>query len=101
MNFDDDGEPTGIVDIPSERLVRFTFRQEGDNYEGVSLLRSAYKHRRYKDQLYKFDAVKHERQSVGIPVIYPASGAKDTDLDIAQDIVENIRANESGGIIMP
>lgn len=101
MNFDDDGEPTGIVDIPSERLVRFTFRQEGDNYEGVSLLRSAYKHRRYKDQLYKFDAVKHERQSVGIPVIYPASGAKDSDLDIAQDIVENIRANESGGIIMP
>lgn len=65
------------------------------------MLRSAYKHRRYKDQLYKFDAVKHERQSVGIPVIYPASGAKDADLDIAETIGENIRANEQGAIVMP
>lgn len=97
----EDAVPVWCVDIPAEKLVLFTFRQEGDNYEGVSILRSAYKHRRYKDNLYKFDAVKHERQSVWIPVIYPAENASEEDIEIAKNIVKNIRANEEGWIVMP
>lgn len=99
--YSDDDTPNWYVDIPAEKLVLFTFRQEGDNYEGVSILRSAYKHRRYKDNLYKFDAVKHERQSVWIPVIYPAEWATEDDLAIAETIVKNIRANEEWWIVMP
>lgn len=98
---DEDNIAEWFVDIPAEKLVLFTFRQEGDNYEGVSILRSAYKHRRYKDNLYKFDAVKHERQSVWIPVIRPAENASELDIEKAKEIVKNIRANEEGGIVMP
>lgn len=98
---DDDDSMDLFVSIPTEKILLFTFRQEGDNYEWVSVLRSAYKHRRYKEELYKFDAVKHERQSVGIPVIYPAEWATDEDLAIAEEISMNIRANEQSAIVMP
>lgn len=99
---DDESYKTNwFVDIPAEKLLIFTFRQEGDNYEGVSILRSSYKNRRYKEELYKFDAVKHERQSVGVPVIRPGDGATPEDIALCEEIVENIRANEAGGIVMP
>lgn len=89
------------VEIPSDKLVIFSYKKEGDNYEGVSLLRPAYKHFHIKDQLYKFDAVKHERQSVGIPVIYMPSDADDEDRAEAQTIVDNVRSTEQTGVVMP
>lgn len=103
LQFSDDVEyeKNWFVDIPAEKLLIFTFRQEGDNYEGVSILRSSYKHRRFKEELYKFDAVKHERQSVWIPIIRPWSQATDEDIALCEEIVENIRANESWWIVMP
>ena len=52
------------ISIPAEKLVIFTNRKEGSNPEGRSVLRSAYKHWYYKDNLYSFDGVKHERLSV-------------------------------------
>lgn len=87
--------------IPAEKLVRFTFRQEGDNYEGTSVLRSAYKHWYIKDTLYKLDAVKHERQSVWIPVLKIPKGATDTDKQEAENIMENLRSTEQTYVILP
>jgi len=89
------------VGIPAEKLVIFTFRKEGDNYNGVSALRSAHRHYFYKDNFYKFDAIKHERQSVGVPIIYLPSGATDEDKAQAKIIVENIRTTQQTGIVMP
>lgn len=89
------------IDIPLEKLVIFSFRKEGKNYEGTSILRSAYKHWYIKDKLYKFDAVRHERQSVGIPIIYlPKSASEDDKLEAAR-IVRNVRSTEQTGIVMP
>lgn len=51
--------------------------------------------------MYKFDAVRHERQSVGIPVIYLPAGASPEDKAEAQRIVANIRASEQTGVVMP
>ena len=97
------GENKGqtTANIPAEKLVLFTWRKEGNNYEGVSLLRSAYKHWHFKDTFYKFDAVRQERQAVGIPVVYIPSGADDADKEEAKRIVENIRSTEHSGIVMP
>lgn len=92
---------TSTPSIPAEKLVRFTFRQEGDNYEGVSVLRSAYKHWYIKDTLYKLDAVKHERQSVGIPVLKIPKGASDNDKKEAENIMENLRSTEQTYVILP
>lgn len=89
------------VSIPAQKLVIFTNRREGDNYEWVSVLRSAYKHRYIKDKLYKFDAIRHERQGVGIPVMYLPKNATQKDKEVANSIVKNIRATEQTGIVMP
>ena len=89
------------VSIPAAKILLFSFRREGENYEGVSVLRSAYKHWYFKDSMYRFDAVRHERQSVGIPVIYLPDQATDQDKTEAKAIVANIRANEQAGIVMP
>lgn len=89
------------VSIPAEKLLVFSYRREGDNYEGTSVLRSAYKSYFIKDALYKFDAVRHERQSVGIPIIYLPDGASDDDKAEALQIVTNIRSTEQTGIVMP
>jgi len=89
------------VSIPAEKLLIFSYRREGDNYAGISVLRSAYKHWYIKDKLYKFDAVRHERQSVGIPVITLPDGASDTDRTEALTIVTNIRSTEQTGIVLP
>jgi len=94
-----DGEKE--VDIPSHNLVIFTHKKEGENHEGVSLLRPAYKHWHIKSNLYKFDAVKHERAAVGIPVMYMPSTASQADRAAAQDIVDNVRISEQVGIVIP
>jgi phage gp29-like protein len=92
---------TSTPSIPAEKLVRFTFRQEGDNYEGTSVLRSAYKHWYIKDTLYKLDAVKHERQSVWIPVLKIPKGATAADKMEAENIMENLRSTEQTYVILP
>lgn len=92
---------TSTPSIPAEKLLRFTFRQEGDNFAGVSVLRSAYKHWYIKDTLYKLDAVKHERQSVWIPVLKIPKGATQADKDEAALIMENLRSTEQTYVILP
>lgn len=98
-----DGVSAGsnTTSIPAEKLLIFSFRREGDNYAGTSVLRSAYKSFYIKDSLYKFDSVRHERQSVGIPVIYLPENATPDDKAEALQIVTNIRSTEQSGIVMP
>jgi hypothetical protein len=85
-------------EIPLAKLVVFTNEKEGDNLAGTALLRSAYKHYFMKDQLYRIDAVKHER-GAGILKIYcpsdPASLAK------AAEIGENFNVNEQAYLALP
>ena len=89
------------ISIPMQKLLLFSFRKEGKNYEWASILRSAYKHWYIKDKLYKFDAIRHERQSVGIPIIYLPKNSTPEDKLEAQRIVRNIRSTEQTGIVMP
>jgi len=55
------------ISIPVEKLLVFTNEKEGSNFEGVSILRSAYKHWYYKDNLYRIDGIAAERHAVGVP----------------------------------
>lgn len=81
--------------IPLNKLIVFTNEQEGDNYEGRSILRAAYKHWYYKDKLYQIDAVGAERQALGVvEIIYP-KGANDKAKNDAKAVAMNLRANES------
>ena len=94
-------ENSTMPSIPEKKLLRFTFRQEGDNYEGRSVLRSAYKHWYIKDTLYKLDAVRHERLSIGIPVVTLPKNPSDEDKLEAELIAANIRSTEQSYVIKP
>lgn len=80
--------------IPIERLVRFTNEQEGDNYEGISLLRTSYKNWKIKDSLYKIDAVGHEKHALGVLEITYPKGTSAPDIAKAHRAARNMRANE-------
>lgn len=91
----------GTFEIPMEKLVIFVNQKEGDNWEGVSILRSAYKHWFIKDKLYMIDAMATERQGLGIPYAEAPSGATPQDEDKIEEILKNMRANEKGYIMYP
>lgn len=89
------------VSIPLDKLVVFTNEQEGDNFEGVSILRAAYKHWYYKDKLYQIDAIGHERQALGVIKVKHPKNAPQAQLDIAHAAARNLRANEEAYIDEP
>jgi hypothetical protein len=89
------------VTIPRNKLLIFSFDKEGGNIEGISVLRSAYKHWYYKDNLYKIDAIQKERHGIGIPVITLPLGFKDADKKLADELGRNLRTNERAHIVLP
>ena len=94
------GDNARNVTIPASKLLRFTYRQEGSNFEGRSLLRDVYKHWWYKDTLYKLDAINTERMG-GIPFARMKSSAPKAVVDTVKDIVKAFRANEEAGFVLP
>lgn len=90
-----------FVDIPARKLITFHRRMEGQNYESVSLLRSAYKHWFYKVQFEKVESVGIERNAVIPPVISLPEGFTSDDVLQAQAIGANIRANMQMAVTLP
>lgn len=104
----EDGKPGVVqqlvdkrVSIPRPKLVLFSNQREGDNYEGISLLRFAYKDWDIKDKLTLVNAVGLEKQAVGVPLLTPPTNASEPQKDKARDILRNLRANEEGYIEKP
>lgn len=89
------------VTIPAEKTLRFTHRQEGSNFEGVSFLRWVYKNWWYKDLLYKLAGMAAERTGVGTPTITLPQQYTKEDQVLAKSIVESWRANEEAGAVLP
>lgn len=90
-----------LISIPIEKLIVFSNEKEGDNYEGISLLRYAYKPWSIKDTLDIVNAIALERQAVGIPVLTTDMNGETSNLeDVAKAelVLQNIRANESSYI---
>lgn len=87
--------------IPIEKLLVFTYDREAGNIEGISLLRSAYKHWYFKDNLYKIDAIQKERHGVGVPVIKLPPNYTPKDKNLANELGRNLRSNERGHVVLP
>jgi hypothetical protein len=111
-HYDDNGGPAGVtmlpafpqgdpVDIPIEKLVIFTFDREAGDIEGISVLRSAYKHWYYMEQLYKIDAIQKERHGIGIPIIKLPPGFSNDDKNTAENLGRNLRTNERAHVVLP
>ena len=109
--FDAHGGPRGVfmqefeeeetIWLPIEKLLVFTHQKEAGNIEGISVLRSAYKHWYYKENLYKIDAIQKERHSVGVPVIKLPPNYNNKDKELAEELGRNLRANERAHVVLP
>lgn len=91
----------GVVSIPMDKLLVFTHQKEGDNYDGLSILRPAYKHWHIKNTLYKIDAIAAERQGLGVPYAKLPEGFSEADRAKAEAILKNMRANDQAFLIIP
>lgn len=87
--------------LPIEKLLLFSFDKEGGNVEGISVLRSAYKHWYYKEGLYKIDAIQKERHGIGVPIIQLPPNFTDADKRLADQLGRNLRTNERAHIVLP
>jgi len=104
----EDGQP-GITqllldkkaNIPLPKLIIFTNDKEGDNHEGISILRYAYKNWDMKDKLDLINAIALEKQGVGIPILEVPDDADQSDVDEAEESIRKMRANEEAYIKIP
>lgn len=90
-----------LAQIPGSKLLVFVNEREGDNWWGTSMIRSAYHHWYNKQLFYKIDAIAFERQGLGVPIMTMPEGYTPEDEKIATKALKNLRANESGFLIIP
>lgn len=90
-----------VTQVPAEKLAIFTFRQEGANFTGLSLLRSAYQHWYIKNNLYKIEAISCERNGMGVPYIAMGQNAKVEDRQAASEWLQQLSTNQSTSILLP
>lgn len=91
------------VDIPGSALVIMTNQKEGDNYEGMSILRPIYGNYIRKDLYLRLDMIGIERMAVGTPILFLPNRYLDDDneLEKFQDILEAYVAHEKSYLILP
>ena len=90
-----------IVNIPIDKLLIFSHRMEEGDLRGNSVLRSAYKHWKIKDFVYKILNVGIERNLVGTPIVKLPQTVTDTEMDRARQIIKQLRSSDMGGAHIP
>lgn len=87
--------------IPIEKLLIFTTDKEGDNWEGISILRSAYKAWYIKDVLEKINSIMHDRWGAGIPEMTVPKGIDrgSAQWTEAEKLLKELHANEKAYIL--
>lgn len=89
--------------IPAEYAAVFTLNREGDNYEGIPVLRTIYRNWYYKDQAYNLEGTRLDRFGVGIPVAKLDDTHTLTQEDISEleNVLRSVRSNERAYLIAP
>lgn len=104
-------DPSGITGkyefpiIPAQKLLLSVRNQVGNNFLGMSVLRQAYKHWYYKDQLYTIDGIAAAKNAMGIPVInepaQPDVTRQASDRAQAASALAQYQVNERSYFVMP
>jgi hypothetical protein len=93
---------TGFLpEIPVDRLVMYSFDKEGANWQGRSMLRAIYRNWLIKDRLLRVDAVKHERNGMGVPHATGAQNMTPDELKALSKLASAYKAGESSGTAFP
>lgn len=87
--------------IPASSLALYVWDREGANWFGRSLLRSLYGPWRLKQRLLNVDRMKHERNSMGVPIVTTQVGATKGDMAKANELAAAYRAGDAAGGAMP
>lgn len=87
--------------IPIDKLVVFTWDQDGNDFEGTSILRAPYKHWNFKDKLYLIQAIGLERNAFGVPSITLPKGTDSDTKEYAKKVVKSARVHEEAGYLFP
>jgi hypothetical protein len=90
-----------LPEIPIDRLVVYPWDKEGANWYGRSMLRGIYRNWLIKDRLMRVDAIKHERNGVGVPIGIGAAGYTKGDLQRLATMAQSFKAGESSGGAIP
>ncbi len=96
-----DTEKAGSRVIPGDRLLRWTWDQDGANFTGFAPLRSCFGAWKTKQLLWVIEGMRHERQALGIPVLSEPENPSDEDLERAATALAAIRAHEKGYMQLP
>jgi hypothetical protein len=92
--------PYGIP-IPVDRLVAYVHDQEGSNWFGHSMLRSLFREFTIKDKELRINTISHERNGAGVAIAKAPQNATKTQVDALQAVVNQIKASEVGGAVVP
>ena len=82
------------IPIPADKLLIFSHEKEGSNFRGISLLRAAYKHWWYKNNLYAIDGIAAERHGVGLADFTYPDQATDAQKAAVKEVGERLHAHE-------
>lgn len=88
---------------PVAGLAVFVNEQEGDDFTGLSMLRSAYKAWWMKELIEKVATQAYERHGIGVLVAYVPDDAKnDTKLlDTISTMLEDVKAGDNSYLVFP
>lgn len=91
------------VQIPGENLMPITFKKEGDNYEGISMLRPIYGNWFRKNFYFKVQAMGIERAATGILTgIVPASASNDAgQMSLMTRMLKKYTSHQSTYMVIP
>jgi len=93
------------VHISGENLLVFSIEKEGDNYQGISMLRPCYGNWFRKNIYRKLQAIGIERSSKGVPIgKIPAEMLTRDDYEqqrtAFQDVIDALASHQTNGIVM-
>ena len=100
VQLDSDGKR---IEIPIEKLLIFSTDREGDNWEGISILRYAYKAWYIKDDLERTNAIMHARWGAGIPkATVPKAVTRGTEeWEAGVEALEDLHTHEKAYVMEP
>ena len=88
-------------EIPASRLLPMVWDLEGANWFGRSMFRCVYKNWLIKDRLLRVDAMKHDRNGLGVPWIEAPPGATTQQIEYLNSLAQSFRAGDMAGAATP